>query len=101
MLQNSKIFVGDIGILFRVYAKIDLSTVSSIIMNVKKGDGSTVSWTAAKALDNNYQAEYYSIDGDLNVAGIYQLSLTVTLANGYKYIGETAEFSVYDQFNDV
>lgn len=100
-IKTSKVvFVGDIGVLFRVYSKTDLSTATSIIMKVKKASGVTVSWTASVASDNNYYAEYTSVEDDFNIEGDYLLSLEVITPAIEGITGRTAIFPVRKQFED-
>jgi len=57
----AKIYVGDIGTLF----------------NVKKPDGTMVTWTPS-IFGTNY-LRYYSVSGDLDSAGIWTIQPSLTL----------------------
>jgi hypothetical protein len=98
--KNRKIFVGDIGIVLRVYAGQDLSNASSIVFEVKDPNGQERSWTASIASDNNYYAEYTTVSGDLDTAGDWILSL-VAYYNTNKFSGASAYFVVDNQFEDI
>jgi hypothetical protein len=98
-MSNQIAFVGDTGLQFRVYAGINLSTASSIIMKVKKSNNASVSWTASYDTNNPYYATYSTVSGDLSVAGDYILSLSVTIGSS-TYSGKSALFTVYNQLED-
>lgn len=98
---DKKLFTNDVGIVFRVWAKTDISLASSILIKVKKPDGTVVSWTASVANDNDYYAVYTSASGDLDSNGDYLLSLYVTFPDGSIYTGETALITIYNQFEDL
>ncbi len=101
MSTNKKIFTGDIGVVFRVYAEIDISQATSIIMKVKKPSGSTANWTSSLASDNNYYAVFSTISTSLDEAGDWLLSLSVVLPTGASFTGESSIFSVFKQFEDL
>lgn len=99
-MASKKIFVGDIGVTFRVYAGIDISNATSIVMRVKKPNSALVAWTATVAEDNNYYAVYKTVEDDLDLEGDWLLSLEVTTPTIDLIKGESAEFKVYTQFED-
>lgn len=96
--QDDKVFVGEIGKTFRIYAGIDLTGATSVVMKVKKPTGGEVSWTASVA-SNPYYATYNLVSGDVDAEGDYYLSLQVVIS-GKTLIGETATFTAYNQFED-
>jgi len=98
--KNTKIFKNDIGVAFRVFAGIDLTDASEIIMKVKKPSGTEVEWTAIVDEDNSYYAYYASASSDLDLEGQWRLSLEVTFPDTSSFQGETAYFTVYKQFED-
>ncbi len=100
-MKTSKIFKDDIGVTFKIYAGIDISSASSLVFKVKKPSSTEVSWTATLDPANNYNAIYTSVTSDFNEVGIYLLSLQVTFAGGELHTGESAEFQVYNIFEDI
>lgn len=103
MSTSKKLFVNDCGHTFRVYAKMDLSSATSIIFKVKKPDGSVVNWNAMLAVDNNYYAVYSTVEGDLNIAGEYLIAIYVVIPgspDNSVFTGSTDRFSVYNIFED-
>lgn len=93
-----KIFNGDIGVVLRVYAGIDISTATSILFKVRNPNGTDSTWTASLADDNNYYATYTTVSGDLDVSGTWLLYILVTFADSTSFAGETTEFEVFDNF---
>lgn len=96
--QDDKVFVGEIGKTFRIYAGVDLTDATAVVMKVKKPSGANVSWTATVD-DNPYYATYNLVANDVDLEGDYYLSLQVTFT-GKTLIGETAIFTAYNQFED-
>jgi len=101
MPDDKKLFKNDIGVLFKVYAGVDLSDASSIIMKIRKPSGVVSSWTASVDTDNSFYALYSTISGDLNIAGEYFISLSLTTVDGKSITGQSDSFMVYDQFYDL
>lgn len=99
--DDSKLFKNNIGIKIKVYAKSDLSDASSIIMSIRKPNGTVSSWTATVDPTNSSYAIYYTVDGDLNAIGEHFISLIVTTSDGKVITGKTDSFMVYDQFYDL
>lgn len=96
--QDDKVFVGEIGKTFKIYAGIDLTGATSVKMIVKKPSNANVEWTAS--VDSNpYYATYNLASDDVDQEGDYYLSLRVVIS-GKTLIGETAIFTAYDQFED-
>lgn len=100
-MSSKKIFVGDIGVTFKVFSNIDLTSATSIVFDVKKPSGIVASWTASLDPTNSYYGVYTSSTNDLNESGIYLLSLQCTFAGGIIHTGESAEFEVFSQFEDT
>jgi hypothetical protein len=100
-MASKKIFENDIGVQFRVYAGVDISSATSIVMKVKKPSGTETSWTASYDTDNSYYATYTTVSGDLNEDGDWLLSLEVQMPTAPSITGESASFTVYEQFEDT
>ncbi len=93
------VFKDEIGKVFRIYAGEDMSGATSVIMKVKKLSGTEVEWAAAVDSTNPRYITYTTVSGDLNETGIWQLSLQI-VKGGATHIGETVQFTVFDQFED-
>lgn len=100
-MTEKKLFLNDIGVLFKVWAKVDVSTAASIIIKVEKPSGEIASWTGAVSGTNKYYAVYTTQEGDLDEEGIWKLSLVVTYVDGSTYTGASDKFQVYEQFEDI
>lgn len=100
--SKDKIFVGDIGKIIRVFvgSKVNLSTATLIVFQVKKPNNALVEWTATVDPSNNYYAIYTTEEDDIDLAGTWLLSIEVTFADGSYHQGTTGEFKVYEQFAD-
>lgn len=98
----NKIYVGDIGVIFRVNTGIDLTTATKTTLKVKLPDETAVEWTASiYGEKTNGVLEYKSTSGDLSMVGTYRLQAYVELGTGGtdgKFFGETATFTVYNAY---
>lgn len=95
-----KIYIGDIGVTFRVSTGIDLSTATVTKLKVWTPKDSALEWTATvygSATDGIL--EYVNDSDDFPVAGTYKLQAYVELSTGKKFYGETTTFTVYDVYN--
>ena len=101
MSTEKKIFTNDIGVIFKVFAKTDLTTATSLSFEVQKANGALVNWSATLDPTNPYYAYYSAVAGDLDQAGEYLLSLEAVFPGNISVKGESAKFNVYDQFRDV
>jgi hypothetical protein len=72
-------------------APIDLTTASSLAINVRKPDGSKVVWPAT--LYGTDSIAYITVAGDFNMAGQYRMQAAVSIG-GFTGLGETAIFTV-------
>lgn len=97
--DNEPIFVGEIGKQFRIYSNIDLTGATSVIMSIKKPTGGSPAQWVASVDTNPYYATYTTVANDLNIAGVYYLSLNITIS-GKTLIGKSVAFLVNDQFYD-
>lgn len=100
-MSDKKIFKDDIGILFKVYAGLDLSDASSVLMKVKKPSGAIVSWTASVDPTNSSYAIYSTVADDLDTLGEHLISLSIVTTDGKHITGQSDTFTVYDQFLDL
>lgn len=101
MPQEKKIFIGDTGVVFKVFSNTDLSTATSISFEVKKQNGQLVNWVARVDSTNSFYATYTTLESDLDVAGEWLLSLQVVFPGPISVKGASAKFNVYEQFKDI
>lgn len=98
----NKIYVGDIGVVFRVSTGIDLTAATVTKLKISCPSGTEVERTATVyGTAANGVLTYTSTASDLTEAGIYRLQAYVELgADGVdgKFYGETATFMVYDRY---
>ncbi len=98
MADPSKVYVGEISKRIKVKVGISLANLSTATLYVEKPDGSTaVTWNANRlgAAENGW-IYYDTVDGDLNVAGVYRLYSGVIYADGREFFGERTTFNVYE-----
>lgn len=100
--NKSIAFKDDVGVELRIYTGADLSTVSSMVLKVKKPSQTIDSWVPTIALDNSKYAVYITDENDLNEVGVYLISLEIITADGAEITGETSdELEVFNQFEDI
>jgi hypothetical protein len=93
--MSNKIYVGDTGTAIILDCGTNISAASAITMEVRKPDGSVVSWTAA--LEGTNGVRYNTLAATLDQAGDWKLQARVTLGAGV-WRGETVLLTVYPAF---
>jgi hypothetical protein len=93
--MTQKVYVGDTGTAIILDCGQNISAASARSIEVKKPDGSTVSWTASASGTNAIRFD--SLAGTFDQAGQWRLQAKVTLSSGV-WRGETALISVYPAF---
>jgi len=73
---------------------VDLSTASSIKINVMKPSGTEVEWIALQ-YDDTTQIIYTTVSGDLDEVGTYVLQPSI-IRLGVTYLRDAVETEVYD-----
>lgn len=92
----SKVYVGDTGTLIVLDCGQDISAASARSIEVKKPDGSVVSWAAVLVGAN--AMSYTSLLGTFDQAGTWKLQAKVTLPSGV-WRGTTADLLVHAAFD--
>jgi len=87
----ARIFQNDIGTKVRLDAGTNISAATSLKIKYKKPDGTTGLWTAT--LDGTNYAYYYTIMGDLDQTGRWEVQLYV-VSPGWTGYGEITTFEV-------
>ncbi len=90
----AKIYVGSKRIKLTVPTSIDLTDAVLTKLYIKKPNGAESQWTATISGTNLI---YYTVAGDLDIAGLYYGMAYVTTANGI-YWGETFSFKVWERY---
>lgn len=93
--MGNKIYVGDIGTVITLDTNETISSATTTDIKVKKGDGTTATWTGS--LSGSDSVEYTIVDGDFSCSGIYKVQAHVVMTT-WSGLGETAEFQVYNEF---
>jgi len=94
----AKIYVGSKRIKITVPTGIDLTDALTYKYYIKKPNGSEATWTATRVApytDGNLV--YYTVAGDLDLAGLYLGQAYITTANAI-YWGETFSFKVWEKY---
>ena len=85
------VFVGDIGVQFRLDAKKDISTNTSLGVRYRKPDGTTGLWTGT-IFGTDY-VTYTTVSGDLDLSGVWVLQIYIVTSN-YTAHGKKAQVFV-------
>ena len=97
--MSSEIHVGNVGTQFRITIQdgddvVDLSAASSLIVTIKKPDGTTITETGELYTDGTDGIIYYDIQsGDLDQGGIYKIQAVVTIGSSI-YSSSIGSFKV-------
>jgi len=97
MSEESKMYVGDIGTLWRIDVGSDVSAAITYNIQVRKPDGTAVTWSAT--LDTDGQTLLYTIaSGDYNLPGVYTAHAEVIYADGTRWLGERFNTLIFAQW---
>lgn len=91
----SKLYVGDTGTVIILDCGQDISAASARSIEVRKPDGTTVTWSAVASGSNSIA--FTTLAGSLDMPGRWRLQAHVTLPSG-QWRGETAMLDVYSPF---
>ena len=94
-MANGQIYQGDIGTVFLIDTKSNISTGTVFQLKIKKPSGTEVIWTGE--LSGTTKVQYTTVAGDLNESGLYKLQVYVEIPS-WRGRGKTAEFTVYKAF---
>lgn len=90
-----KIYKDTLGLTIRANTNADITLATSTTLEVRKPDGTEVSWAAS--IVDTYYLEHVTIVGDLDQTGKYMIQSSLTLA-GWTGEGESFELFVFDKF---
>lgn len=99
----SEIHVGDVGTSFRptIYdgsTVVDLTDALTLQMIFRKPDNTTITKTATYptgGTGSDGVIEYVSVDGDLDIAGLWKLQCYLVLCDNTKWHTDLYDFKVY------
>lgn len=97
--MSEEIHVSDVGTEFRITildgtTLVDLSSASSIVITIKRPDGTLITANANLYTDGTDGIIYYNIEsGDLDQGGIYKIQATVTVGSSV-YSSSIGSFKV-------
>lgn len=91
----SKVYVGDIGTQIILDCGQDISAATARSIEVRKPDGSVISWPAVAS--GATAISFTTAVGTLDAKGKWLLQAKVTLGSG-TWLGETAALTVYAAF---
>lgn len=95
--MSEKIYKGEVGKVFRLDTKINITQASVMKFKLRKPDGSEgTDWTGINYGTTKMQYTTTSAN-DLDQAGDWQCQAYVEM-NGKIYWGRTTQFTVHDQF---
>ena len=97
MATETKMYVGDIGTIWRIDTGEYVSGASTTQFFVKKPDGTEVTWEATIESDL-HTLKYVIADGDYDQAGTYSAHAYVEFTGVGQWTGELFKFKVYDRW---
>ncbi len=97
MGTETKMYVGDVGTVWRIDAVESVSGASILEFHVQKPDSTEVTWTATLS-DDNHTLLYTIEAGDYDQAGTYKAHAYVEYSSGAKWTGEVFKFKIYDKW---
>ena len=89
-----KVYIGDIGTEIILDTGQDLSTATSLKIKYRKPNGTTGEWAASQVSGDSTKMKYVTQEGDLDVAGTWELQAYVEFASWQGH-GEIATLVVY------
>lgn len=95
-MSQKKLYVGDVGTSIILDCGQDISAATARSIDVKKPDGSIVSWSAVAS--GTTAIRFDTVAGTLDKGGTWKVQARVTLPTG-DWSGATAEFDVFERFS--
>ena len=102
----ASIHVGDIGAVFEVTVRdqddavINIAAATVLGMTLRKPNGTLLEKTAVLSTNGtDGKLRYTAIAGDLNLAGRWQLSASVTIGASTKFTTDPYDFSIVDNLS--
>jgi len=93
----AKIYVGDLGTVIRADVGQDTTGATGITIEVKKPDGTLVTWPADMTLSDTFKIEHIIAAGDLDIPGTYTCQAKLTIGS-WSGRGDTFSFVVYSAY---
>lgn len=96
MSEKNKVYVGSIGTQIILDCGQDISAATSLRIDVRKPDGTVVTWSAVAS--GATALRFDTLAGTLDQVGRWRLQAHVTLPTG-DWPGDTIALDVYAPFN--
>jgi hypothetical protein len=94
-MTTQKLYTGDTGTVITLECGQDISAATVRNIQVRKPDGTTVTWSAVAS--GTTAVAFTTLAGSLDMPGRWRLQAHVTLPSG-QWRGETAAVDVYSPF---
>ncbi len=100
MSCETKLYVDSVGVEFLLNLDRNLADVTEQYINVKKPNGSEVTWAATKYThQGEYEfLQYLTVEDDLDMCGKYLLQPKIITVNGGTFYGRTTSITVQKRF---
>lgn len=93
-----KVYLGDVGTVFRVSVGVDLTDATDTVIKVKKPDNTEHEWTASVESPASAGIIVYTADADdINQAGTWYFQSLITFPDG-EFSGDTVSIIVYNEY---
>ena len=92
----TKIYINDTGSSIILETGLVLTGALSLKIAVRKPDMTEIEWPAI--IHGDTAVKYITVDGDLNMPGIWTLHSNVEMSDG-EWLGESVSFEVFRKFN--
>jgi hypothetical protein len=94
--MSDKHYVNEVGTEILIDCGSDITGATVHTLEVRKPDGTIVSWAATISGTNHLS--YISLEGDFNMVGLYLLQAKINIAS-WAGRGETAEFEIFEDYS--
>ena len=93
----SKIYKDTTGVLIQIDMQEDISEATTKNILVRKGEGTTTTWSGSVSSTDNNVLEYTTVEDDLDEVGTYYLQPSLVF-DDWEGEGETVTFTVYNSW---
>lgn len=92
-----KVYKDTVGTVIQIDMGEDVSDASTTNILVRKGEGSTTTWTASVSSTDSNVLEYTTVASDLDEVGKYYLQPSLAFST-WAGLGDTVTFTVYNSW---
>jgi len=86
--EATKIYVDDIGTVIDIEMHRDISAATELVLHVRKPNGEEKKWIPW--IEGTTKLRYFTVEGDLNVAGIYYIQPEIRLGSWWGFCKTTS-----------